>query len=156
MTQSGLAAKAGISQSLLTKIERGKTVPNYNIACSIFELLDEHESKGEKTLFDIMQKNVIILNSTDKVSKVILLAKKHSLSQFPIKEKNRLIGAITTNMLIERSKDDQVKSFMKEPFPTLNSNTNVNTAKSLLKQYPAIVVLRDGSVVGIVTAEDMI
>ncbi|MDE1767785.1 MAG: CBS domain-containing protein [Candidatus Micrarchaeota archaeon] len=156
MTQNELATKAGLSQSLLTKIERGRVIPNYNIACNIFEILDENENSDEKRLSDIMQKNVIILDSADKAAKAIKLAKKHSLSQFPILEKNRLVGAITTDMLIGKRGSEAVRTFMKEPFPTLNSNTPINIAKNLLRQYPAIVVLHSGSVVGIVTAEDMI
>jgi len=156
MTQNELAAKAGISQSLLTKIERAKVVPNYNTACAIFDILEQGENTDEKHLYDIMQKNVIILDSSDRTSKAIRLAKKYSLSQFPILEKNRLVGAITTNMLIGRKEGEKVRTFMKEPFPTLNSNTPISIAKNLLKQYPAIVVLSGGSVVGIVTAEDMI
>ncbi len=156
MTQNELAAKVGISQSLLTKIERGRVVPNYNAACAIFDALDEAESAGERSLSDVMQKNVIVLEATDTAAKAIRLAKKHSLSQFPILERNRLVGAITTNMLIGRRGGEAVKTFMREPFPTLNANTPVSMARNLLRQYPAILVLVGGSVVGIVTAEDMI
>ncbi len=156
MTQHELATKVGISQSLLTKIERGRVVPSYSIACDIFEELEKCESADEKRLSDVMQRDVIMLDSSDRASKAIWLAKKYSLSQFPILERGKIVGAITTNMLMGRGKDEIVKKFMKEPFPSLNSNTPVNIAKSLLKQYPAIVVLASGSVVGIVTVEDII
>ncbi len=59
-------------------------------------------------------------------------------------------------MLIGFQKDASIRNVMKEPFPTLNANTPVTIAKNLLRQYPAIVVLSRGSIVGIVTAEDML
>ena len=156
LTQKALADKAGISQSLLTKIERGVVVPNYKIACEIFEVLDEFEHSEEKVLSDIMLKRVITLKSNDRVFKAVKIAKKNSISQFPVVDGDKVVGAVTTNMLIGFQRDASIKSVMKEPFPTLNANTPVVIAKNLLRQYPAIVVLSRGSIVGIVTAEDML
>jgi predicted transcriptional regulator len=156
MTQFALAKKAGISQSLITKIEHGKIMPSYKTACDIFNVLDESEIKEEKHISDIMKKKVLVLKSSDAVSKAIALAKQHSVSQFPVIENGMIIGAVTTNMLIDKNKKEIIKVFMREPFPTLNANTPLSIVRSLLKQEPAIIVLKGNEIIGIVTPEDML
>ncbi|MGC8479372.1 MAG: CBS domain-containing protein [Candidatus Micrarchaeia archaeon] len=156
ITQNALAQKVDISQSLLTKIERGIVIPNYKIACDIFEVLDEYEYKKEKVLSDIMRKHVITLKSSDTVGKTANIAKKYSISQFPVIEKNNIIGSITTSTLIGINKNVVIKNVMKEPFPTLNQNTPLSIASNILKQYPAIIVINRSSILGIVTPEDLL
>lgn len=156
ITQKELSKKAGISQSLLTKIERSVVIPNYKIACDLFEILDEYEHKKERSLLQIMRKNVILLNTSDNVNRMIRLAKKHSISQFPVLENNRLIGAITTHDLIGVKKEALIKNIMREPFPTMSENTPLSVASNILKQFPAILVVHGDSIVGIVTAEDLL
>ena len=55
LTQKKLSAKAEISQSLLTKIERGLVIPNYKTACNIFEILDEQELLELKAVLSFIQ-----------------------------------------------------------------------------------------------------
>jgi predicted transcriptional regulator len=156
LTQNVLSSKAGISQSLLTKIERGLVIPSYKTACDIFDVLDEQEYKKEKTLSDVMKRGVMLLKSTDTAEKAANMAKKYAISQFPVTAEGKVVGAITTNLLVNVSKGAKIKDIMKEPFPTLSSNTPLTIASSLLKQYPAILVLKGGSIIGIATAEDML
>ncbi|MEM0200907.1 MAG: CBS domain-containing protein [Candidatus Micrarchaeaceae archaeon] len=156
ITQKELSKKAGISQSLLTKIERGVVIPNYKIACNLFEILDEYEYRKEKVLSQIMRKNVILLNSSDTVSKMIRLAKKYSISQFPVLEQNRVVGSITTNNSIGIEKEAKLKTIMQDPFPMLTENTPISVANNILKQFPAIIIINGKTIVGIVTAEDLL
>ncbi len=156
LTQKKLSDKAGISQSLLTKIERGLVIPNYKTACNIFEILDEQEYKQEKTLLDVMRRKVITLKSSESIDKAIEMAKKHSISQFPILENGKIVGAITTNLLVDVKKNTRIKDIMREPFPTLNANTPLTIASNLLKQYPAIIIVQNSSIIGIATAEDLL
>jgi len=54
LTQSGLARRAGVSQSLIAKVESGRLDPAYGKARKIFETLDaEAGGKGRKAS-DIM------------------------------------------------------------------------------------------------------
>ncbi|MDE1860929.1 MAG: CBS domain-containing protein [Candidatus Micrarchaeota archaeon] len=156
ITQKRLASMAGISQSLLTKVERGVVVPNYGIARDIFFALSEYEHASEKKLSDVMRRKVIFLKINNTVSDAARLAKRHSVSQFPVIRQGNIIGGVTISMLIDRPKDATIGSLMNEPFPTLNSNTPLEIAKGLLKQYPAIIVMEKGMAGGIVTAEDIL
>ncbi len=156
LTQQVLAKKAGISQSLLTKIERGVVVPNYNIAMRLFEALEELEHSDEKTLSDIMHLGVITVKISDTVEDAARIVKKHAISQLPVMDGAVITGVVTTSMLVGVQGSVRISSIMKEPYPILSIKTPVDTARALLKQYPAILVIDKSSLVGIVTAEDML
>lgn len=156
ITQQALAKKSGISQSLLTKIERGIVTPNYMIAVRLFEVLDEMEHNGEKTLSDIMHHGVITVKTTDTADHAAKIAKKHAISQIPVLNGDAVVGVVTTSLLVGVQGDVRVSNIMAEPYPILSAKTPVENARMLLKKYPAILVLGKGSLIGIVAAEDML
>lgn len=156
LTQQELAKRAGISQSLLTKVERGIVVPNYGIAVRLFEALDELGHSDGKKLSDIMHHGVIAVKISDTVEHASRIAKKHAISQLPVLDRGAVVGAVTTSMLVGVQGSVRVSSIMKEPYPILNGNAPVEIARGLLKQYPAILIVGKSSIIGIVTAEDML
>ncbi|MEK6888077.1 MAG: CBS domain-containing protein [Candidatus Aenigmatarchaeota archaeon] len=156
ITQKQLALATQVSQSLITKVERGLIIPNYDTASRIFVFLEGAEKKDEKTAGEIMHKGVITIDSGDRIAKVASLAKKHSVSQFPVIEKGVVIGAVTTKDIIEAPKNAEVRDFVREPFPTISIKTPSNVAKMLLKHYSAVLVLNKSSIEGIITAEDFL
>ncbi|MEM0475595.1 MAG: helix-turn-helix domain-containing protein [Candidatus Norongarragalinales archaeon] len=48
LTQSALARLAGVSQSFIAKVERGKSDPAYSLAKRVFDALEALETKTEK------------------------------------------------------------------------------------------------------------
>lgn len=156
LTQSQLAKKAGISQSLLTKIERGIVVPNYRIAIDIFDALEQLEHAEEKSARDVMHRNVITLRQSDTVQKAVDLVKKHSISQLPVVEDHKIVGSIASADLIGRGKGSKIRELAKESFPTINENTPISVVKNLLKSSRAVLVLNGGEITGIITAEDLL
>ena len=104
LTQSKLAKQVGISQSLLTKIERGLVVPNYRTATEIFNFLEGAENTDQKLAKDVMHTHVITLKPADTVQKAVALVKKHYFSQFPVLEGHKLVGSIASVDLIGRQK----------------------------------------------------
>ena len=109
LSQHALAKQVGLSQSMLAKTENGKTEPSYKVAMDIFEKLDELENIRSKKAKDVMSKNVFSLKKTDNVAKAIHLAKKYSISQFPIVQSRYLIGSISVRDLLDVSKDVKSK-----------------------------------------------
>ena len=156
MTQKELADAVGISQSLLTKIERNLVGTSYDIAVRIFMYLDEMTNVGEETARDVMQHDVITLRTTDTVSRAIRIAKEHAISQFPVVRGGSIVGAITTNDMIGMPKDTKISSVVREPFPMVVESTPVSTIKALLNSTPAVVVVRKDAIVGLVTPENLI
>jgi len=156
LTQNAFAKRVGISQSMLTKIERGKTIPSYKIAVEIFGKLDEIEHHGEKAAKEFMNSKVIGLEGTDTIEKAARLAKQHGISQFPVLSGGRIVGSTRTSDLIVLPKGAKVGWKMEPPFPTVHEDTPIIVVRSLLAHAPAVVVVRKGAIVGMITAEDLL
>ena len=156
LTQSQLAKQVGISQSLLTKIERGLVVPNYKTATEIFAFLESAENTNQKLAKDAMHSHVIALKPSDTVQKAVALVKKHAFSQFPVVEGHKLVGSIASVDLIGKQRSASVRDMLEEPFPAVNETTPLSVVKSILKSSRAVLVLNKGEIKGIITAEDLL
>ena len=84
LTQTQLAKEAGVSQSLIAKLEVGKLEPTYTNAKKIFFVLDKLENKSSKKAKDIMSNKIIKIESKDQVRNAIKLMKKNNISQLPV------------------------------------------------------------------------
>ena len=156
ITQKHLAQSTQVSQSLVTKIEHGRIIPSYDIACRIFTFLDSAERSGEKLAKDVMHKDVIVVHASDTISKVISITKKHRISQLPVLENHILVGSISTKNMIDAPKSGKVKDYFTEAFPTISLDMPASTAKILLKHHSAVLVMKNNSIEGIITAEDFL
>ncbi|MDE1873881.1 MAG: CBS domain-containing protein [Candidatus Micrarchaeota archaeon] len=156
MTQSQLSKRIGISQSLLTKIERGLVVPNYKTATELFDFLENAENSEQKLAKDAMHTHVLTLKPSDTVQKAVGLVKRHSISQFPVLEGHKPVGSIASVDLIGRQKSSKIAEMLAEPFPSVNEGTPLSVVKSILRSSRAVVVLHKGEVRGIITAEDLL
>ena len=78
LTQTQLARLADVSQSLITKIERGNIEPSYSIARRIFIILEEQIADTQKEIIakNICTKKIAFINSNDTVDKTIKLMSK--------------------------------------------------------------------------------
>ncbi len=156
MTQNRLAKLSGVSQSLVTKIERGLVVPNYTIACEMFDVLEREEHRAEKKAGDVMHPHVILLSPSNKVSKAVALAKRHAVSQFPVVSGGVVVGSITTGMLVGIGRRVRISDIMNGPFPSVPEDTPVSGVASLLRGSQAVIVVGGGEIRGIITAENLL
>jgi len=162
--QNELALKAGVSQSLIAKIESLKLIPSYDIAKKIFLALEILEHGKEKTCKDVMTKHFIGIPSTKKAKEAIDLMKKHDISQIPVFEGKRPVGSISESGLYSRltegfSKEKlfstQIKELIEEPFPIINADTPLSVASPLLKTSSAILLIEKNQVIGIITKSNL-
>jgi len=156
ITQKKLAKDADISQSLLTKIERGIVVPSYSTAISIFNALEYNEHREEVKAYEVMHSKVITLKPSDTVEKAASISRKHSISQFPVVLNGNIVGSISTSSMIWSNKNDKIASIMGEPFPMIGRSTPLSSVKALLKSANAVLVMGNGSILGIITADDLL
>jgi predicted transcriptional regulator len=156
LTQQYLAKQAHISQSLLAKLEAGQVVPNYYIAKRLFEKLEEVENYDSKKAFEVMNPKVIKLKPEDKISKVIKIAIKHGISQFPVEQNGEIIGSITTSDMLDVEKNAKVSECMSGMLPTVGKDMPVEVVKSIVKSSSAVLVVESGKIIGIITAEELL
>ena len=160
LTQHEFAFKAGVSQSLIAKIEANKIDPTYSKVKKIENAIDSLSKHKEKEAKDIMIKNIILAKSEDKISKVIKLMNKYSISQLPVLEKDKVIGLITESSILEKSLENanilKAKDLMIEAPPLISENTKISVVSSLLKYYPLILVSKKGGLKGLITKADLL
>ncbi len=168
LTQTELAKLAGVSQSLIARIEKGTVDPRLSTLRRIIEAIKlvEMRAKKAKSAKDVMYSPVITIKSGEKVKKAIELMEKYAISQLPVVNDNGVpVGSITESTVLKKLLSGEpekilklkVEEIMEESFPTITPSTNIKDIQQLiLKKYPAVLVMEKGKIVGIITKIDLI
>lgn len=162
LTQSELAKKAGVSQSLIAKIEANTLDPGYTKTKQIFEALENLTQSEELSAQDIMRKRVVIANAAEKIQDIIKNMKKHAISQIPILDHTTPIGLITESVLLDKlsSGTDMTKlharDIMEECPPVITPTTKISVIAHLLHHFPIVLVMEKGALKGLVSKADLI
>jgi len=165
LTQKNLAKKAGVSQSLISRIENKTVDPRLSTIKKIFNSIITFEKK-HGTAKDVMHYPVITINAMDTVHKAINLMREKAISQLPVIKNKRIIGSIRESTLINRfSKSKNTDNFfsysvyniMDEAFVTVKPDTDIDSIISLfLKGKSAVLVLDHNNIIGIITKIDVL
>lgn len=169
LTQSQLAALAGVSQALIARIEAGDIDPRFSTYSRILHALksagkEKHVEK-KPAAGDIMKSPVIHVKPEDAVGTASKLMEKHGISQLPVLEHGVQVGSLSESKVIKammREKDPakfaakKVKEIMNEGFPTVSKNADLKTLSRLVEFSPAVLMVEGGRVVGIVTRADIL
>ncbi len=160
LTQGQLSKKAGVSQSLIAKIEAGRLDPTYNKAQKIFQALDELTKTSELKAEDVMTKKIVSVEPSSPIKDIIKKMRKYSISQMPVLDKEKIIGYLSESSVLEALMQDkkniQAKDIMQGNLSTVDKNASVGLLSSLLKFYPMVLVVEKGKLLGIVTKSDII
>ncbi|MDG6222779.1 MAG: CBS domain-containing protein [Candidatus Bathyarchaeota archaeon] len=165
LTQQKLARLAGVSQSLIAKLESQKIDPAYTKVKSIFDTLERLQTQTEVLAEEVLHNKVIGIQKTDPVSKAVQTMAEHGYSQLPVFDGEHAVGSISEKTIIGKvsaGKDlSQVSKFsvadvMEEAFPQVGEDAPLPLISNLLRVYPAVLILAKGKVVGIVTKADLL
>jgi predicted transcriptional regulator len=165
ITQSDLARSAGVSQSLIAKLESGLVDPSFSTMKAISEALRSHIKIEGKKASAVMSSPVISVQSNISVAECINSMKKNGISQLPVFSGGRLVGSVTDNHIVAllSNADDPasvmnkaVSSFMQPSFPVVSMDTPVEALFSLFRFVPAVLVASGDKVEGVITKIDMI
>jgi len=165
LKQTELARAAGVSQSLIAKIESAKIDPSYKKACAIFEALDEAESGERISAKDIYTKNIVSVDASSKVVDATRLMKKHNISQLPVLDRGNVVGSITEETLLARLSDGitldtlhktKVSEIMDEAFPRVVESTPIAIINALLQHNKAVMITKKEKIVGMITKADLL
>ncbi len=162
LTQRELARISGLSQSLISKIERGQINPSYEAVRRILQALETVRAERDAKLLarDICTRDVICVEVSDPLSRAINLMKEYGISQLPVLKNGSPIGSISESTItrkLERVKSTAmpVGEIMDEAFPMIPEEASLNIVRQLLQEYPAVLLQKDGRITGIVTKADL-
>ncbi len=160
LTQHQFAEHAGVSQSLIAKIESRQIDPSYSNVVKIEEAVNLLSKQKEPAAKSIMTKRVISVQSDLTALKVVDLMKKHNISQVPVFDKVTLVGLVSESSILERdvSKIRQLKAqdLMQEAPPVVSEETRLSIISALLKQFPLVLIQKNKEFVGVITKADVL
>ncbi len=159
ITQSDLAKKAGVSQSLIAKIEADRIDPTFTKAKQIFDTLQLLEKKQEVKAVEVMNEKIITVSPQETIKDAVLKMKKYEISQMPVMDHHSVIGLLSEstllNALIEQ-KGKTAQDIMEEAPPAVSKNASIEVVSGLLRHYPVVLVTQEGKVKGLITKADLI
>ncbi len=165
LKQAELAKLAGVSQSLIAKLESGKIDSSYTKVKTIFDVLERLEAKTKIQEEKVVPNQVVAIQKDEPISKVVQMMKEHGYSQIPVFNKKQSVGSISEKTILREilaGKDIAqisklpVESIMEEAFPQVGDDAPLSLISSLLQTYPAILVSKKGNVTGIITKADLL
>ena len=165
LTQNQLADMAGVSQSYIAKLEAGKIEPSYLKVKAIFEALDKLERKKEVQAVEIMTTEIISVQRTATVHETIEIMRRNGYSQLPVMDGDKPVGGVTERTLLDHIlyNDDGIPAsrklvgdIMEESWPMVSEEAPLTLLSNLLKYYQAVLVQRQGQVMGIITKADLL
>ena len=165
LTQQKLAKLAGVSQSLIAKLESQKIDPSYTKVKAIFDALEKLQTETEVRAEDVLQKKVIGIQKSEPVSKAVQKMAEYGYSQLPVFDGEHAVGSISEKTIIGKvsaGKDlNQISKLsvgdlMEEAFPQVGEDAPLPLISSLLQVYSAVLISTKGKVVGIVTKADLL
>ncbi|MBI2075836.1 MAG: amino acid permease [Candidatus Aenigmarchaeota archaeon] len=113
----------------------------------------------------VMTKNIRTAKPEDSVKKVALIMNKYRIGDVVIEGNRKAIGIITERDILKKvvalgrkPEDVKCKAIMRRPVTTIDENSSVTDAIDVMakKNIKKLPVTRDGELVGIVTATDIL
>lgn len=162
ITQANLAAKAGVSQSLIAKVEAGNTMPSYEVGRRILDTLDRMMGEREEgnTAGEVHTTPLICVSPDSTVGEALDLMRANAVSQLPVIEENSSVGSVTEKGLVSNidslDRSDPIPTVMEGGFPILDVDSRLELVKEMLKHYPCVITSRGGKLQGIITKADLL
>ncbi len=164
INQTELARAAGVSQSLVARMELGKVDPSYSKARKMFLAL-ENLGKGKILLAkNVMSRKIISVKPNTAVREAASIMRRKNISQIPVMDDNVSVGSVSEKTILEMVTGGNtenisltpVKDIMEEPFPQIDESSPVSVVSLLLEYNPAVIITEKGKPSGIITKSDML
>ena len=157
VTQSELAAKVGVSQSYIARLERGSLDPKLSLVKKIIDVL---AGDSGRVCSEIMSANPVTVDARDVVSTAVSIMQENNFSQLPVMRGTQLVGILTEWDIIQNLQHDlreiSVQAIMSpSSVPMFDENTSIDVIIPLYEKYQAILVQNQGRIQGIITRSDL-
>lgn len=165
LSQKELARLAGVSQSMIAKIESGRISPSYQKTKSIFDTLEGFELRNQLKARDVSHGRIVGVQAHDPLTKGVRLMRETGFSQLPVFNGNQAVGSLTEKTILQKLMStpnpneiskQPVENIMDEAFPIIGEDTPLSMVSALLQYEPAVLVARKGRVFGIITKADLL
>jgi predicted transcriptional regulator len=163
-TQGRLAREAGVSQSIVAKIEAGSVDPSYSTLAAISRALNSGSRSRVRKAGEVMSSPVVGVQEGATLRECAALMKKKGFSQVPVFSGGRIVGTVTDSHVMEllaaaqdpkKLLDEKVRDHIQPAFAVVGRDTPVDALFSLFKYLPAVLVESGDKVEGIVTKIDL-
>ncbi|MFW9786979.1 MAG: CBS domain-containing protein [Candidatus Thorarchaeota archaeon] len=158
LTQSELAAKVGVSQSYIARLERGSLDPKLSLVKKIVDILT---IESGRVCSEIMTTDPTTVDARDVVSTAVSLMQEHNYSQLPVMRGTQIVGIITEWDIIQNLQHNlheiSVQAIM-SPSSVLmvDGNKSIDVIIPLFENYQAVLVQNQGRIQGIITRSDLL
>ena len=163
LTQAELAKRAGVSQSLIARIEAGTVNPRLSTLRKILSALEEYV-KEEFKARDVMNSPVITVGDGEGIDRIVDLMWSNAISQLPVVDEDGIVvGMVHERDVVraflkhrERALALRARDIMSEPPPIVPPGAPLSTVTLLVSdRYPAVLVMDGRKIVGIITRSDI-
>jgi predicted transcriptional regulator len=163
ITQTDLARKAGISQSMIARIESGSVDPRVSTLKRIVAVLSRKEEPPYRAR-DVMHTPVYSIGPHDPVSRAVEIMEKNDISQLPVVERGVPVGCLSESAIVSALEEGgmhgsgsrAVREFLEPGFPTVPFEADIRDVVHLLRENHAVLVVDGGRVAGVITKHDLI
>jgi predicted transcriptional regulator len=161
--QTQLATMAGISQSMVARIEAGSVDPRASTLTKIVHALNSAVPR-RLSAADVMHTPVTSVGPKDSILRAVAIMEENNFSQIPVIEEGLPLGCISESAIVtvieeqglHRSNHFPVKNFMESGFPTVPPDMGMETVIKILQHHHAVMVIEGGHVRGVITKHDLI
>ena len=165
LSQKKLSRLAGVSQSMIAKVEAGKTEPSYLKTKAIFDMLERMQREKEPRARDLLQSTVYSVQEDEPVSRAVAIMNEMGFSQLPVLDGKHIVGSIAERVIMDRIVAGasprqlsmmSVGRIMTEAFPQIDEKTPLSLISALLQYHSAVLVMKRGQLSGIITKADLL
>jgi predicted transcriptional regulator len=158
-----LARAVGRSDATLSRIERGRIRPSYDLVQQILHYLETEEGHATPrlTVGDIMNRALVTIESSATLAIAAQRMDGGAFSQLPVVDSGKVIGALSETALLRAlgepsARRGRVRDVLEPAYPVVEEGFPADLLPGLLGRYPAVLVARRGDLQGIVTKADLI
>jgi len=165
LTQTKLASLAGVSQSIIAKIEAGNVDPSYSVVRKLFSALDHVDTVPSRRVSEMMSRPVVSVARTQFVREAVELMRRKGYSQLPVFEAGKCVGSISEKTILDRAAKGEplesllgrrLRDIMEAPFPVVNDDTPLDFVLGLMQGNYGVLVAKGEVTVGILTRSDIL
>lgn len=158
-----LARAVGRSDATISRIERGQIRPSYDLVQRILAYLEQQEGAvaPHLTALDVMKREVVTIGAEAPLHVAAQVMERGAFSQLPVLDQGRVMGALSESALLRalgepKGRRARVRDVLEPAYPQVDPGFPADLLAGVLTRYPAVLAVRRGEIVGIVTKTDLI